>query len=158
MPRDARCCLGASPIDADAPQRSGRQAMAQVLKFPTQRRRHQRVPICQPVALVHENATVVTGMATNLSIGGLQVVCDRRAADALCGERRRFRGAQGPRIDLHFKLPLSGGLVKLDIETRLTYVNDIARSQVLLGLEFVLHHHDSHVHLATFLREADSFD
>ena len=131
--------------------------MAQVLQFPAQRRHHQRVAICQPVALVHENATVVTGMATNLSHGGIQIICDRRAADALCGERRRFRVGQGPNIDLHFKLPLNTGLVKLDIETRLAYVNDIARNQVLLGLEFVHHHNDSAKFLDSFLREADSF-
>ncbi len=131
--------------------------MAQVLQFPTQRRLHLRVPVCQPVALVHENATVITGMATNLSRGGIQIVCDRRAADALCGERRRFRALRGPRIDLHFKLPLCSGLVKLDIETRLAYVNDIARKQVLLGLEFVHHHNDSLHYLDSFLCEADSF-
>lgn len=131
--------------------------MAQVLQFPSQRRLHQRVPICQPVALVHENATVVTGMATNLSVGGIQIICDRRAADALCGERRRFSIAQGPRIDLHFKLPLNTGLVKLDVETRLAYVNDIARNQVLLGLEFVHYQNDSAQSLNAFLREADSF-
>ena len=129
--------------------------MAQVLQFPIQRRHHLRVPICQPVALVHENATVVTGMATNISAGGLQVVCDRRAADALCGERRRFDVTQGPRIDLHFKLPLSHGLAKLDVVSRLAYVNDIARSQVLLGLEFVSHQQDSERSVASFLREAD---
>ena len=132
--------------------------MAQVLQFPLQRRRTARVPICQPVALVHENATVVTGMATNISIGGVQVVCDRRAADALCGERRRFRMTQAPGIDLHFKLPLNEGLVKLDVETRLAYVNDIARNQVLLGLEFVCHHNGGERFLADFLREADSLD
>jgi len=131
--------------------------MAQVLQFPLQRRLAPRVAICQPVALVHENATVVTGMATNISMGGVQVVCDRRAADALCGERRRFGLAKGPRIDLHFKLPLGTGLVKLDMESRLAYVNDVARNQVLLGLEFACHHNGSEEHLAVFLREADSF-
>lgn len=128
--------------------------MAQVLQFPIQRRHHLRVPICQPVALVHENATVVTGMATNISSGGVQVVCDRRAADALCGERGRFAVGEGPRIDLHFKLPLSHGLAKLDVVSRLAYVSDIARSQVLLGLEFVTYQHDSQRHVDTFLSEA----
>jgi len=130
--------------------------MAQVLQFPLQRRHHIRVPICQPVALVHENATVVTGMATNICAGGVQVVCDRRAADALCGERRRFSGSNGPRIDLHFKLPLNDGLAKLDVVTRLAYVNDIARSQVLLGLEFEIHHNESQRYIATFLSEAEA--
>ena len=39
--------------------------------------------------------------------------------------------------------------------SRLAYVNDIARSQVLLGLEFVSHQQDSERHIADFLREAD---
>ena len=130
--------------------------MAQVLQFPIQRRAYPRVPVCQPVALVHENATVVTGMATNISPGGIQIVCDRRAADALCGERRRFALTKGPRIDLHFKLPLASGLAKLDVETRLVYVNDIARAQVLLGLEFIVCHNDSRASLDAFLREADT--
>lgn len=132
--------------------------MAQLLQFPAQRRQHVRVPICQPVALVHENATVITGMATNISAAGVRVVCARRAADALCGERRRFTVALGPRIDLHFKLPLSAGLAKLDVVSRLAYATDIARRQVLLGLEFVSYQHDTAYFVDTFLREAEKLD
>lgn len=130
--------------------------MAQVLQFPIQRRRYPRVRIQQPVALVHENSTVVTGLATNVSGGGVRVLCDRYAADSLVTHHGRPGGA-GPRIDAHFMLPLATGLAKLDVQCRLAYMVDLEDGQVLMGLEFLRFHHDGRAYLCAFLNEAERY-
>ncbi len=129
--------------------------MAQILQFPRQRRRHRRARICQPVALVHDNATVATATAVNLSHGGLQVLCDRYTVDSLRRSDEPLGGPATPRIDAHFRLPLSFGLVKIDCECRLVYVSEVSEHACLMGLEFVAVRGNGGACLEEFLREAE---
>jgi hypothetical protein len=114
--------------------------------------------VCQPVALVHDNATVATTLATNISAGGMQTVCDRYTTDALHPSAVRLTRASAPRIDAHFKLPVNGALVKFDIECRLAYVTAVEDSQYCIGLEFFLLADGCLPYLAQFLREAVLLD
>lgn len=129
--------------------------MGTVLEFPRQRRRHKRAPVSQPVALVHENASVATAMACNISPGGMQILCDRYTTDSLHRSGCDDETARDvPRIDAHFKLPLNSGLAKLDVECLLSYVCETDDEVFALGLEFVDMTEGSSQHLGQFLDEA----
>ncbi len=131
--------------------------MGEVIPFPRQRRRYRRTPIYQPVALVHDNATVATGMAVNLSVGGMQVLCDRYTADSLHRSDDPFAGGRGPGLDVHMRLPTRTGTARIDVTCQLVYVNQIATSTYLLGLEFRDYQCDSQALINDFLDEADQF-
>ena len=128
--------------------------MAKILNFPEKRRRHERVMISQPVALVHENATVATSTAINISQGGLQALCDRYTMDSLHPSATRPGRHRSPRIDVHFRLPTNAGSAKLDIECRIAYVVQSEDSELSVGLEFVRVYEESRNVLDSFLQEA----
>lgn len=131
--------------------------MAEVLRFPITRRRVARVPIGQPVAMVHENSTVVTCFGINISPGGMQLTCDRHTADALLVYDRRGIIGRSPHVDMHFMLPLAKGLVKVDVGCRLVYACDREDGRVLLGVEFTELREDCRRHIEVFLAEAVRF-
>lgn len=131
--------------------------MAKVLQFPITRRRVARVPIGQPVAMVHENSTVVTCFGINLSSGGMQLTCDRLTADALLVYGRHGIIGHAPHVYTHFMLPLATGLVKVDVGCRLVYACDRDDGRVLLGVEFVELREECRRHIEVFLAEAARF-
>ena len=132
--------------------------MGEILSFPQSRRRHPRVRLVQPVALVHENATVATSVCANISSGGMQVVCDRYTTDSLHPNTRRITRENAPYIDAHLKLPANRGLTKLDCECRMTYLIADDDSRFTLGLEFLSLHEPSRNNLSAFLTEALELD
>lgn len=119
------------------------------------KRQHERVALCQPVALVDAFGTVATASTADLSPGGMQVACDRYTMDSLHLSDQRRDPSNAVRIDVHFQLPLTSGLVKLDVECRLVYVvADEDTGEFLMGLQFVrFHYAGAHV-VERFLREA----
>jgi len=130
--------------------------MGVVVALRRRKRRFSRVAIEQPVALVHANGTVATTLGYNLSQGGMQVRCDRYTADSLYPSRMGPGRPRRVRIDAHFKLPLGSGLVKLDVECRLVYVNALPDGWYALGLEFVRFHYAGAAVVEKFLREAEA--
>jgi len=131
--------------------------MAQILHFPRKRRRAERVPVLQPVAMLHDDGTAATGTAINLSRGGLQVLCDRYTTDSLYRSDAPLDSVNAPGIDVHLRLPLEPGLVRLDIECQLKYVNTVDTRTFLLGLEFKHFHGASRAYLTQFLRDAERY-
>ena len=129
--------------------------MGRVYSFPERRRRHPRVPLSQPVALVHESAAVATAVASNVSRGGIQVLCDRYSFHALCRPQDRGEQQVTDHIDVHLKLPVNTGLANLDLECRLAYVRTADSEEYTLGLEFVAMNNLTQVHLDRFLRETE---
>lgn len=132
--------------------------MGDVLPFPKRRRRHPRTEIRQPVALVHGNGTVATVLGINVSLGGLQVICDRYTLDTLLPCRTLGRSPVGTPIDAHFKLPLSAGMAKLDLGCRVAYIAQAEPPSFLVGLEFARVTAGSRETLEAFLEEALAFD
>ena len=133
--------------------------MGKVLQFPKRRRRHLRMAIRQPVALVHANGTVATVLAVDVSLGGLQVTCDRYTLDALfpCGSGPNR--PVGTLVDAHFRLPLRSGLAKLDMRCRVAYVSETDAERIfLVGLEFRGADQAGRATLETFLEEALALD
>ena len=132
--------------------------MGEVLPFLQSRRRHPRVSLTQPVALVHENATVATSLCTNISGGGIQVVCDRYTADSLHPSSRRITDKNAPRVHAHFMLPVRTGLAKLDCECAIAYLTPYDDSRFAFGLEFLLVAEASRSSLSGFLDDAVEFE
>ena len=113
----------------------------------------------QPVALVHANGTVATVLGVNVSMGGLQVTCDRYTLDALLPSSAAAGAVSiGTAIDAHFKLPLNEGLTKLDMSCRVAYVTGTEGGGFLVGLEFSGASQSGHAALAAFLEEALAYD
>ena len=94
----------------------------------------------------------------DISSGGVRVQCDRYTLDSL------YLSGFGPqvldtvRIDVHFKLPLTSGMVKVDAETQLIYVLEEHRTRYLLGLEFVRFHYAGSGIVERFINEANAID
>ena len=128
--------------------------MGEVLRFPQSRRQHPRVQVAQPVALVHENATVVTSTVSNISAGGIQTVCDRYTCDSLHPSSRQILRPHAPHLDAHFRLPVGSGLGKLDCECRMAYITELEDQQYAIGLEFRFLTERSRKSLRAFLDEA----
>jgi hypothetical protein len=125
------------------------------------KRLYKRVTLMQPAALVDEFGTVATAQITDISPGGLQVLCERYTMDSLHLSDRPPKASRAVPIDVHFKLPLSSGLVKLDVECRLVYVVPEGEAgeageagEFVMGLQF-LRFHDAGAHIVErFLKEA----
>ena len=133
-------------------------ALSRILEFAKRRRRHVRVPVHLPVALVHANGTVATVLAVNLSPGGMQVRCDRFTLDALLPSARGSAGVAGTPIDAHFQLPLHAGLLKVDVHTRVTYVAPSDGGWFLMGLALERVAPEPAERLRAFLDERAAFD
>lgn len=128
--------------------------MGQVIQFSARTRAEPPVRVSQPVALVHDNATVATSMAVNISPNGLRVLCDRDTSRALCLEQDRPWAEEPPKIDAHFMLPIGGALVKVDAHCRLAYVAKVNPQTFAMGLEFLTLDGLTRHHIQAFLREA----
>ncbi|MFT5392689.1 MAG: hypothetical protein ACI8PT_002887 [Gammaproteobacteria bacterium] len=119
------------------------------------KRMHKRVTLMQPVALVDGFGTVATAQIADISPGGLQVLCERYTMDSLHLSDRPPKASRAVPIDVHFKLPLSSGLVKLDVECRLVYVvpeGDLG--EFVMGLQFLRFHYAGAHIVERFLKEA----
>ncbi len=116
--------------------------------------------IRQPVALVHANGTVATVLAINVSLGGLQVTCDRYTLDALLPSGAEPGRPLGTMVDAHFRLPLRAGLAKIDMRCRVAYVSEVdpERSVYVVGLRFRGADQPGRAALETFLEEALALD
>ena len=57
--------------------------MAHITRLHRRTRRLPRIPLHQPVALVHSNGTVATACALHVTPGDMQVRCDRYTLDSL---------------------------------------------------------------------------
>ncbi len=137
--------------------------MGVVIALRRRRRRHERIPLRQPVALVHGNGTVATAMAVDISPGGMRVRCDRATLDCLHPSdepllARHGRSAPPVRLDAHLKLPLTSGLVKLDVETQLVYAVPSGEGDFLVGLEFRRFHYAGESLVERYVDEARTLD
>jgi len=112
--------------------------------------------LTQPVALVDAYGTVATGRSVDISLGGMQIVCDRLTVDSLHLSDSQPAPENEIRLDVHFGLPLASGLAKLDAECRLVYVvPGEPLSDFLMGLQFVRFHYAGAQLVERFLREAE---
>lgn len=119
------------------------------------KRQHERISLRQPVALVDTFGTVATASIADISPGGMRVACDRYTMDSLHLSDERLDPAHASRIDVHFKLPLTSGLVKLDVECRLVYVvRGEDSGEFLMGLQFMRFHYAGAHIVERFLKEA----
>ncbi len=135
------------------------RTMNNVIPLRKRKRQFRRVRIAQPVALVHTNGTVATALASDISQGGLQLRCDRYTIDSLHLSDTPPNPRRAVRLDLHFKLPLHSGLVKVDAECRLIYVVDAPEPDAyLMGVQFTRFHYGGTSVVDRFIKEASDLE
>lgn len=123
------------------------------------KRQHSRVPLQQPVAIVDTFGTVATATTADISPGGMRVACDRYTMDSLHLSDRRPNPGHDVHLDVHLRLPLTSGLIKLDVECRLVYVvPNEDRTHFLTGLQFIRFYNSGADIVARFLKEASLFE
>ncbi len=127
--------------------------MGTIVPFKDRRCGSPRVAVVLPVALVHANGTVVTCSSVDLSRRGMRVQCDRFTIDALHPSDQPVLVRHNVRIDAHFQIPTATGLVKVDAQCALAYVQELSAGTFLIGLNFTRLVGESKQALEVFLAE-----
>ena len=107
-----------------------------VLRYHEEQRDYPRVDLRVPVALSTRERRVIHATTRNISPGGMQIRCDRAAAQRLHPSGSHIAPGKGPPVIVRTKLPVCEGEQPFVGVARLTYVTPRPPDQIAFGLEF----------------------
>ena len=111
--------------------------MSKAKRVRNDNRSYPRVEIARPVVLIPQSRRVLKAKTVNVSPTGIQLYCDRITAYTLHPSGRFITRENAPRVEVHFALPLGGGLAgRVIVGCRLIYLNLIPQGGVTIGMCF----------------------
>ena len=119
------------------------------------RRRMPRIVLRCPGRATTGTGAVVDVTIRDLSPDGLQLRCDREAAQAIHPSGRAIKaGEKAPYVEVDFEVPIRAGATGVRVLARLVYFSLIAPDVVAIGAKFKSMSKPHERHLRQFYKEA----
>ncbi len=116
-----------------------------------EKRKHPRIVVNKPVSMVLSTGEVLNASLYDISLGGIQVHCDKTAAHKFQYEYETTKEKGTTRFPVTFKLPLRAGLETLEALCRMVYILKHSHDDYAIGLEFAQLRNDSENILRNFI-------
>jgi hypothetical protein len=124
-----------------------------------ERRQYPRLTTQFPAELDDAHGGRVPVTATNVSLGGLQVLCDRHTALRIAPNGSIVSPRDATPITVRVTLPLRDGThVKVEVRCRPRVLRRIAAEEYRLGLEYELFNGHSYQALEAFIDDWTNYD
>ena len=113
--------------------KAGTAALHEALE---RRRKYPRIVIDSPASIKLDKNTVVNGLAHDVSIDGIQIRCDREAANKLHPSGKFIKEDKGPLVEVRFDLPYMNNTAPVTVTCQIYYLTVISRTEFAFGMSF----------------------
>lgn len=116
-------------------------------------RAYPRISIDWPVTLMGGSGETVRGRASDITLSGLQVRCERSAVNSLHPGGAPITRENAPRVHVRLTLPLRELPVQVTARCRLVHLTVLPGGDIALGLAFRSMKDEDFDHLMRYVQE-----
>lgn len=118
-----------------------------------ERRLYRRYETALPVSLINEQGEALEAQTGNLSLGGVQVHCDRHTLSLIAPKGEKTTPDQAPMVRLKFRLPVVGGKEpEIEADCKVVLIRRFSEMEYHLHMQYEFFHANGYNELEDFIQ------
>lgn len=105
-------------------------------KSAAERRLYKRFETGSAVEIIAENGAELEARALNVSLAGMQIVCDRDVVQVVAPKGEKTTPDQSPVVRIRFTLPRAGDRTEIAADCRIVLVRRVSERDYHLHLQY----------------------